>query len=175
VHHLIAFCHNDACRHTALIDVSKYPDNVEVPRFQKRIKCGTNGEFRDDAACILLPTLSFWFQYRDCLGAMWSLRAKEVCNNQLHLSRRGLPANLGVVLGAPVLQVPHGRETGNRLELLLRDSFTDGHQIDQIGFILIAKIGQTVRVEVPVETFGRCCVERATAPFMLNRYDFLAC
>jgi hypothetical protein len=25
VHHLIAFCHNDACRHQALIDVSKYP------------------------------------------------------------------------------------------------------------------------------------------------------
>ncbi len=25
VHHLIAFCHNDACRHQAIIDVSKYP------------------------------------------------------------------------------------------------------------------------------------------------------
>jgi hypothetical protein len=24
VHHLTAFCHNDACRHQALIDVSKY-------------------------------------------------------------------------------------------------------------------------------------------------------
>jgi hypothetical protein len=23
VHHLIAFCHNDACRHQALIDVSE--------------------------------------------------------------------------------------------------------------------------------------------------------
>jgi hypothetical protein len=23
--HLIAFCHNDACRHSALIDVSSYP------------------------------------------------------------------------------------------------------------------------------------------------------
>jgi hypothetical protein len=25
VQHLIAFCHNDACRHQAIIDVSKYP------------------------------------------------------------------------------------------------------------------------------------------------------
>ena len=25
VHHLIAFCLNDACRHMALIDVSSYP------------------------------------------------------------------------------------------------------------------------------------------------------
>ena len=30
VRHLIAFCHNDAFRHQALIDVSKYPDDVEV-------------------------------------------------------------------------------------------------------------------------------------------------
>ena len=27
VHHLIAFCLNDACRHQALIDVSSYPEN----------------------------------------------------------------------------------------------------------------------------------------------------
>jgi hypothetical protein len=25
VRHLIGFCHNDACRHQALIDVSSYP------------------------------------------------------------------------------------------------------------------------------------------------------
>jgi hypothetical protein len=31
VHHLIGFGLNDACRHPALIDVSKYPDDVEVP------------------------------------------------------------------------------------------------------------------------------------------------
>jgi hypothetical protein len=24
MHHLIAFCHNDACRHQALIDLSSY-------------------------------------------------------------------------------------------------------------------------------------------------------
>jgi hypothetical protein len=28
VTHLIAFCHNDACRHQALIDVSGYPDGL---------------------------------------------------------------------------------------------------------------------------------------------------
>jgi hypothetical protein len=40
VKHLIAFCHNDACRHQAIIDESKYPDDVEVPWFAGRIKCG---------------------------------------------------------------------------------------------------------------------------------------
>ena len=30
VHHLIAYCLNDSCRHQALIDVSGYPDVIEV-------------------------------------------------------------------------------------------------------------------------------------------------
>ena len=29
----VAYCHNDACRHTALIDVFNYSDDVEVPSF----------------------------------------------------------------------------------------------------------------------------------------------
>jgi hypothetical protein len=29
VHHLVASCLNDACRHSALIDASKYKDEVE--------------------------------------------------------------------------------------------------------------------------------------------------
>ena len=33
VHNLVPSCLNDACRHQGLIDVSKYPDNVEVPSF----------------------------------------------------------------------------------------------------------------------------------------------
>jgi hypothetical protein len=33
VQHLVATCLKDACRHQGLIDVSKYPDNVEVPSF----------------------------------------------------------------------------------------------------------------------------------------------
>jgi hypothetical protein len=37
------FCHNDACRHQALIDVSAYPDDVEVPSFRPRVKCGKCG------------------------------------------------------------------------------------------------------------------------------------
>jgi hypothetical protein len=43
VHHLIAFSNNDACRHTALIDVSGYPNVGEVPPFQRRAKCGKCG------------------------------------------------------------------------------------------------------------------------------------
>ena len=31
VQNLIAFCLNDACRHLALIDVSSYPAETEVP------------------------------------------------------------------------------------------------------------------------------------------------
>jgi hypothetical protein len=33
VQHLVATCLNDACRHQGLIDVSKYPDDTEVPSF----------------------------------------------------------------------------------------------------------------------------------------------
>jgi hypothetical protein len=35
VHHLIAYRLNDSCRHQALIDVSSYADDVEVPSFQR--------------------------------------------------------------------------------------------------------------------------------------------
>jgi hypothetical protein len=40
VHHLIAYCHNDACRHQALIDVSQYPGDTLVTWFQSKDKCG---------------------------------------------------------------------------------------------------------------------------------------
>ena len=46
VHRLIASCLNDACRHTALIDVSSYPADTEVPSFSGRVvcaKCGSRG------------------------------------------------------------------------------------------------------------------------------------
>ena len=48
VHHLIAYCLNNSCRHSALIDVSSYPDDVEVPSFQRRAKCGKCGGKRVD-------------------------------------------------------------------------------------------------------------------------------
>jgi hypothetical protein len=34
VHHLIAYCHNDACRHQGVIDVPKYPGDTLVSWFQ---------------------------------------------------------------------------------------------------------------------------------------------
>jgi hypothetical protein len=37
VHHLIACCLNDSCRHQAVIDVSSYPGNTEVPWFGVRL------------------------------------------------------------------------------------------------------------------------------------------
>jgi hypothetical protein len=46
VQSLIAWCLNDACRHTALIDVLNYPAETEVPAFRSRVKCakcGTRG------------------------------------------------------------------------------------------------------------------------------------
>jgi hypothetical protein len=36
VQRLLASCLNDACRHTALIDVSSYPVDTEVPWFRSR-------------------------------------------------------------------------------------------------------------------------------------------
>jgi hypothetical protein len=46
VQNLVASCLNDACRHVALIDVSKYPEDTEVPWFRSRelcAKCGSRG------------------------------------------------------------------------------------------------------------------------------------
>ena len=43
VQHLVAFCLNDACRHQALIDVSSYPVETEVPWFKSRVKCSGRG------------------------------------------------------------------------------------------------------------------------------------
>jgi hypothetical protein len=43
VKRLVASCLSDACRHTALINVSKYAAEVEVPRFCLRVKCGECG------------------------------------------------------------------------------------------------------------------------------------
>ena len=43
VHHLIAFCLNDACRHHALIDVSSYPPDTPVAWFRSNAKCGARG------------------------------------------------------------------------------------------------------------------------------------
>jgi hypothetical protein len=46
VQRLIASCLSDACRHTALIDVSSYPAETEVPSFRPRVvcaKCGSRG------------------------------------------------------------------------------------------------------------------------------------
>jgi|AmaraimetFIIA100_FD_contig_61_6417025_length_487_multi_2_in_0_out_0_1 hypothetical protein len=46
VHHLIATCLSDACRHQGVIDVSKYPDDIEVPSFASKVvcaKCGARG------------------------------------------------------------------------------------------------------------------------------------
>ena len=43
VKRLVAYCLNDACRQTALIDVSNYPAETEVPSFRSRAKCGGRG------------------------------------------------------------------------------------------------------------------------------------
>jgi hypothetical protein len=48
MHHLIAFCLNDACRHQAIIDVSKYPAETPVPWFRLRVKYGKCGGKRVD-------------------------------------------------------------------------------------------------------------------------------
>jgi hypothetical protein len=50
VHHLIATCLTDACRHQGLIDVSKYPDDTEVPSLASKVvcaKCGAHGRYID--------------------------------------------------------------------------------------------------------------------------------
>jgi len=48
VQRLLASCLNDACRLTALIDVSSYPGDTEIPSFLRRAKCGKCGGKRVD-------------------------------------------------------------------------------------------------------------------------------
>jgi hypothetical protein len=43
VHHLIAYCLNDSCRHQAIIDVSSYPGDTPVPWFQGKVKKRSRG------------------------------------------------------------------------------------------------------------------------------------
>jgi hypothetical protein len=46
VHRLVASCLSDACRHQALIGVSSYPAETELPSFGRRVvcaKCGSRG------------------------------------------------------------------------------------------------------------------------------------
>ena len=48
VQRLVAHCLNDACRHQALIDVAKYPDDTEVSWFANVCaKCGARGRHID--------------------------------------------------------------------------------------------------------------------------------
>jgi hypothetical protein len=43
VQRLIASCLNEACRHTALIDVFSYPAETEIPYFKSRVVCAKCG------------------------------------------------------------------------------------------------------------------------------------
>jgi hypothetical protein len=50
VHRLVATCLSYACQHQGLIDVSKCPDDTEVPSFASKIvcaKCGARGRHID--------------------------------------------------------------------------------------------------------------------------------
>ena len=47
---LVAYCLNPSCRHEGLIDVSKFPDDTEVPWFARKVvcaKCGARGRHID--------------------------------------------------------------------------------------------------------------------------------
>jgi hypothetical protein len=46
VQRLIASCLNPACRHEALIDVSSYPADTEIPSFRSRVVCAKCGSRR---------------------------------------------------------------------------------------------------------------------------------
>ena len=48
VHHLIAYCPNDTCRHHTAISVDHYADAIEVPSFGLRMKYSKCGGKRVD-------------------------------------------------------------------------------------------------------------------------------
>jgi hypothetical protein len=50
VQRVVAYCLNPSCRHEGLIDVSKYPEDTEVPWFAQKVvfaKCGARGRHID--------------------------------------------------------------------------------------------------------------------------------
>jgi hypothetical protein len=47
VRRLVASCLNPSCRHDGLIDVSKYPEDTEVPWFHSRAVCAWGGALRN--------------------------------------------------------------------------------------------------------------------------------
>ena len=51
VHRLVAYCLNDACRHQGLIDVSKFPDDVECRSFNGKIVRAKCGRVADTSTC----------------------------------------------------------------------------------------------------------------------------
>jgi hypothetical protein len=58
VQHLIAFCLNDACGHQALIDVSSYPAETDVPWSKSRgNKIGARPNWKEQP--VLLTKLDF--------------------------------------------------------------------------------------------------------------------
>ena len=51
VQRLVAYCLNPSCRHEGLIDVSRFPDDAEVPSFAKKVvcaKCGARGNSKGE-------------------------------------------------------------------------------------------------------------------------------
>jgi hypothetical protein len=48
VQRLLVSCLNHVCRHDALLDVSSYPGDTEVPSFQRRMKCSKCGRLNVD-------------------------------------------------------------------------------------------------------------------------------
>jgi transposase len=49
--HLIAYCHNDACRHQGIIDVSSYSGDTPVPWFRSQVKCAKCGTRNNRSMC----------------------------------------------------------------------------------------------------------------------------
>ena len=75
---------NDACRRTALIDVSSYPADTEVPIFAKRAKCGKSGAI--DKRWMLVKDVSV-------LSSGWGA---------MNMKRRSVVAILALAMSFPV-------------------------------------------------------------------------
>ena len=80
VQHLIAYCHN--CRHQAVIDVSNYPDDVEVPWFQSKVKCSKCG--RGGRRVDVRPN------WKEAPGMPDNWQGRDAWKRDVH---RALPAN----------------------------------------------------------------------------------
>jgi hypothetical protein len=105
---LIAFCHNDACRHQAVIDAAKYPGDTLVSWFKGRIKCGKCGRRGSPSSrgCSRCRRCSHRRQRRRGVSSLMSRNDKLLSQNDKPRFHQITPMHVALVYPHPKSTVP---------------------------------------------------------------------